>query len=321
VAPRPQWRHRMTQRPERLPQRLAVTKNAEAMELFQKGKLQEALRALNEAIYSAPNYPHSYANRALVFERLGMFPQAEGDRERARRLALSSGYSEEELTAVSAPAAPAAPKRRPPTRKRPPSSFAQRTRSRFAELRDGRVFDFSAWPRRRASSYHAPAFRRQPEHRLRIFPGRPDRNEHRRAHGGPDTPCRHPLRRLPRRRDTFVPEPACPAGEGITRRPASVALHRLRRQAIRRRLPGAAIRRAWSRTGRDAPKEDQPRQAAALRQSPPFGARQRFDLVNTTSSPPAGSGEIGRERRRRPPLALNHQALTTNHRPPSKRLL
>lgn len=131
----------MTHRPERLPQGLAVTKNAEAMELFRKGKLREALRALNEAIYSAPDYPHSYANRAQVFERLGMFPQAEGDRERARRLALSSGYAEEEVAAVSAPAAPVAPRRRSPVRKRP-STFAQRTRSRFAELPETVVLCF-----------------------------------------------------------------------------------------------------------------------------------------------------------------------------------
>ena len=124
----------MTQGPERLPQRLAVTKNAEALELFRKGKLREALRVLNEAIYSAPDYPHSYANRAQVFERLGMFPQAEGDRQTARRLALSAGYAEEELTAPAAPAAPAAPRPRPPARQRPSSSFAQRTRSRVAGL-------------------------------------------------------------------------------------------------------------------------------------------------------------------------------------------
>lgn len=121
----------MTQRPDRLPQGLAVTKNAEAVELLRKGKLQEALRSLNEAIYSAPDYPDSYANRAQVFERLGLFPQAEGDRERARRLAVSAGYSEKELADLSAPAAKAPPRRRAPARQRP-SKFAQKTRSRVA---------------------------------------------------------------------------------------------------------------------------------------------------------------------------------------------
>ena len=115
----------MTQRPqgpERLPQRLAAIKNAEAMRLVARGRLREALRALNDAIYSAPDYPHSYANRALVFERLGMNPQAEGDRRRAQDLARSGGYAEDEVFArPKLPARRAAPPRVPKPRVRRPA--------------------------------------------------------------------------------------------------------------------------------------------------------------------------------------------------------
>jgi hypothetical protein len=89
----------MPEVPERIPQRLAAIKNAEAMRLVARGRLREALRALNDAIYSAPEYPHSYANRALVFERLGLNPQAESDRRRAQDLARSAGYAEDEVFA------------------------------------------------------------------------------------------------------------------------------------------------------------------------------------------------------------------------------
>jgi len=86
---------------ERLTPRLAASKNAEAMNLVARGRFREALRVLNDAIYSAPDFPHTYANRALVFERLGMLPQAEADRNRARQLAETGGYAEEEVFATS----------------------------------------------------------------------------------------------------------------------------------------------------------------------------------------------------------------------------
>jgi hypothetical protein len=92
----------MRSKPQRVWPGLAATKNAEARNLVVRGRLREALRVLNEIIYSAPDYPHSYANRALVFERLGMLPQAEADRERARQLAEAGGYDEEEVFATSA---------------------------------------------------------------------------------------------------------------------------------------------------------------------------------------------------------------------------
>jgi hypothetical protein len=84
---------------ERVPPILAASKNAEAVGLIASGKLRDALRVLNEAIYSSPDYPHSYANRAVVFDRLGMAPQAEADRRRAVDLAQSGGYAEPEVFA------------------------------------------------------------------------------------------------------------------------------------------------------------------------------------------------------------------------------
>jgi len=114
----------MRSSPERLNPELAASKNAEAMNLVVRGRFREALRVLNEAIYSAPDYPHSYANRAFVFERLGMLPQAEADRDRARHLAEAGGYAEEEVFAtpglLSRPA-PAARKSRREVRRQSPS--------------------------------------------------------------------------------------------------------------------------------------------------------------------------------------------------------
>jgi hypothetical protein len=92
---------------------MAASRNAGANELIRRGKLREALTALNDAIYAAPDYPHSYATRARVFERLGMLPQADADRRKARELAQSGGYSEEEVFAEPPPP------RRPPRRTTP----------------------------------------------------------------------------------------------------------------------------------------------------------------------------------------------------------
>ncbi len=75
--------------------RRAEEKNAAAMRLLAKGKLREALNDLNDAIWIAPSYPRSYVNRADVFERLGMAPQADADRQRAQQLAPTAGQADE----------------------------------------------------------------------------------------------------------------------------------------------------------------------------------------------------------------------------------
>lgn len=94
---------------------LVTRKNAEARRLAARGKLRDALNILNDAIYATPGYPHLYASRAIVFERLGMFPQAEGDRARALDLAREGGYSEEEVFAEpEPPQRPARAAMRPP---------------------------------------------------------------------------------------------------------------------------------------------------------------------------------------------------------------
>jgi len=104
----------MTTGSERVPPIIAASKNAEAAKLIASGKFRQALRVLNEAIYAAPDYPHSYAKRAIVFDRLGLAPQAEADRRRARDLAESGGFSETEVFAQPAP------RRRSPDRPRAP---------------------------------------------------------------------------------------------------------------------------------------------------------------------------------------------------------
>ncbi len=98
------------------PTLLVQRKNAEARRLAARGKLRDALDVLNDAIYAAPGYPHLYATRAMVFERLGMYPQAEADHVRAVDLAAAHGYSEEEVFAdpEPPPRAPRAPRRPPP---------------------------------------------------------------------------------------------------------------------------------------------------------------------------------------------------------------
>jgi hypothetical protein len=66
--------------------KLAEERNAAATRLAAKGKLREALDAVNEAIRIAPEHPHSFLNRAEIFARLGMQRQAEADRRRAQEL-------------------------------------------------------------------------------------------------------------------------------------------------------------------------------------------------------------------------------------------
>jgi len=101
---------------------LVERKNAEARRLTARGRLRDALNTLNEAIYTTPAYPHLYATRAIVFDRLGMFPQAEADRERALNLAREGGYTEEEVFAEPEPPSPR-PRtpRAPPAPRTPPS--------------------------------------------------------------------------------------------------------------------------------------------------------------------------------------------------------
>src|SRR6266540_3449413 len=97
------------------PTLLVQRKNAEARRLAARGKLRDALDVLNDAIYAAPGYPHLYATRAIVFDRLGMYPQAEADHLRAVDLAAAHGYSEEEVFAdPELPSQPARTPRRPP---------------------------------------------------------------------------------------------------------------------------------------------------------------------------------------------------------------
>ena len=114
--------------PQRLGPGLAASKNAEAMNLVVRERFREALRVLNDAIYSAPDYPHSYANRALVFERLGMLPQAEADRNRARQLAEAGGYDEGEVFATSGLLSRPAPPRRISRREARPQKRRPRVR-------------------------------------------------------------------------------------------------------------------------------------------------------------------------------------------------
>ncbi|MEE8369852.1 MAG: hypothetical protein V3S00_03665 [Dehalococcoidia bacterium] len=96
----------MQPRPSAEAIRLAEQKNAAAMKLIAKGKLREALHDLNDAIWIASSYPQSYVNRANVFDRLGMGPQATADRQRARQLApVAQGVerSEEEAPLAAPP--------------------------------------------------------------------------------------------------------------------------------------------------------------------------------------------------------------------------
>ncbi len=85
----------MRPRPSAEAIRRAEEKNAAAIRLLAKGKLRQALNDLNDAIWIAPSYPRSYVNRADVFERLGMAPQADADRQRAQQLAPTAGQADE----------------------------------------------------------------------------------------------------------------------------------------------------------------------------------------------------------------------------------
>ena len=54
-----------------------------AYKSIRKGRLRQALDILNDAVLADPYDPETFAVRAEVFERLGLFPQAEADRQHA----------------------------------------------------------------------------------------------------------------------------------------------------------------------------------------------------------------------------------------------
>ena len=60
--------------------------NAMAQRLIGRNKLAEALDLLNKAIRQDPRLAATFENRAVVFEALGMHPQAQADRRRAAAL-------------------------------------------------------------------------------------------------------------------------------------------------------------------------------------------------------------------------------------------
>ncbi len=86
-----------------------------AERLLARGRLREAVDALNRAIALAPEFSRSYALRADAFERLGMQPQAEADRQRAQE--MGGAYPEPEE-----PAAPVAKPRKRPAARAPRAS-------------------------------------------------------------------------------------------------------------------------------------------------------------------------------------------------------
>ena len=69
------------------PEHRAAERLAAARRLVARGKLRDALDALNLAIQLAPGSPEAFRERAGVFDRMGLFPQAEADRRRADELA------------------------------------------------------------------------------------------------------------------------------------------------------------------------------------------------------------------------------------------
>ncbi|MCH7483754.1 MAG: hypothetical protein IIA90_01240 [Chloroflexi bacterium] len=61
-------------------------RNAMAQRLISRNKLAEALDLLNETIRQDQRFAATFENRAVVFEALGMHPQAQADRRRAAAL-------------------------------------------------------------------------------------------------------------------------------------------------------------------------------------------------------------------------------------------
>ena len=71
------------------PERRAAERLAVARQFVARGKLRDALDALNVAIQLAPGNPQAFRQRAEVFELMGLLPQAEADRRRADELAAA----------------------------------------------------------------------------------------------------------------------------------------------------------------------------------------------------------------------------------------
>jgi len=61
-------------------------RNATAQRLISRKRLPEALDLLNETIRQDPRHAETFENRAIVFEGLGMHPQAQADRRKAATL-------------------------------------------------------------------------------------------------------------------------------------------------------------------------------------------------------------------------------------------
>jgi len=93
------------------PERRAAEKLAAARRFLARGKLRDALDALNLAIQLAPGNPGAFRDRASVFERMGLGPQAEADRLRAAELTAAQPPQSEEEEAGETPEMPPAPPR------------------------------------------------------------------------------------------------------------------------------------------------------------------------------------------------------------------
>lgn len=94
----------------------AQLRNAAARRLMARKRLREALDVLNEAIRLDPRWAESYDNRAAVFERMGMYPQAEADRRKVDELG-GVQYAEP----IAPPPPVEAEEKRKPARKPPPA--------------------------------------------------------------------------------------------------------------------------------------------------------------------------------------------------------
>jgi hypothetical protein len=74
------------------PYRRAADRMVAAHQLIKQHHYREALDILNTAIVIAPAYPLAYGLRAQVFDALGLYEQAEADRQRERQIAATDGY-------------------------------------------------------------------------------------------------------------------------------------------------------------------------------------------------------------------------------------
>lgn len=67
------------------PQLLSAMRG-QARSLMQMGKNQEALAIFDEVIYRQPDFAPSYANRGILHDRMGHYPEAIADYEKALQL-------------------------------------------------------------------------------------------------------------------------------------------------------------------------------------------------------------------------------------------